>query len=305
MRALPKAALTGALTVASFLVLPFAYSNHAVLFDLMMYMTLAQGVNVLYGFTGYLPFGYVGFFGAGAYGAALSIRMLHAHPLPALALGGLAAVLVALLFAPLLRLSGAYFSIASLAASEALYEVVSNPHLTRFTRGPYGISLASVYAPGMSYDAMTGILAIAIALVLYLRGSRRGLALRAVRDDAVAAAAAGIPVVRLRIAAWLASALLAGLAGGAFAWHLSVFYPETVFNLNTGIFAIVFTLFGGVATLTGPIIGTLVLYGLYNWIGIAQPQYFDLVFGTAIVLLALFLPDGLASLLHRSGSDIP
>lgn len=305
MRALPKAALTGTLTVALFLALPFIYGNHALLFDLMMYMTLAQGINVLYGFTGYLPFGYVGFFGAGAYGAALSIRMLHAQPLPALALGGLAAVLVALLFAPLLRLSGAYFSIASLAASEALYEVVANPHLTRFTRGPYGISLASVYAPKMSYDTMAGILAIALAVVLYLRGSRRGLALRAVRDDAVAAAAAGIPVVRLRIAAWLTSALLAGLAGGAFAWHLSVFYPETVFNLNTGIFAIVFTLFGGVATLAGPIVGTLVLYGLYNWIGITQPQYFDLIFGTAIVLLALFLPDGLASLLRRGGIDVP
>ncbi|MHB1951797.1 MAG: branched-chain amino acid ABC transporter permease [Acidiferrobacteraceae bacterium] len=304
MRALPKGILTGAGTVILFILLPHVYENDILLFNLMMYMALAQGVNVLYGFTGYLPFGYVGFFGAGAYGTALSIRMLHLPALAALGLGGLASVVVGLLFAPLLRLSGAYFSIASLAASEALYQVVSNPHLTRFTRGPYGMSLASVYAPRASYNAMAAILALAIALVVYLRASRKGLALRAIRDDAVAGAAAGIPVVRLRVEAWLASALLAGLSGGAFAWHLSVFYPETVFNLGTGVFAIVFALFGGLTIVTGPIIGTLVLYGLYNWIGITEPQYFDLAFGVAIVLLALFLPDGLASLLRQAGMDL-
>ncbi len=285
--------------------LPFVYGNHTLLFNMMMYMALAQGINVLFGFTGYLPFGYVGFFGAGAYGTSLAILLLHLPPVPALLVGAVASVLMALLLAPLLRLSGAYFAIASLAASEVLYYIVSNPHLASFTQGPYGISLASVYDSAASYAAMVVVLALAFGVVVYLRNSHTGLALQAIREEPISAGFAGINVVRERTRAWLLSAALAGLAGGAYAWHVSVFYPDSVFDLNISVFAIVFTLFGGIATLLGPIVGTLLLYGLYNWIGISQPEYFQLVFGIAIVMLVLFLPNGLVSLLRRAGIDVP
>ncbi len=285
--------------------LPFVYGNQTLLFNMMMYLALAQGINVLFGFTGYLPFGYVGFFGAGAYGTSLSILLLHLPPVPALFVGAAVSVLMALLLAPLLRLSGAYFAIASLAASEVLYYIVSNPHLVSLTQGPYGISLAPVYDSAASYVAMEAVLALALGVVVYLRNSRTGLALQAIREEPVSAGFAGINVVRERTRAWLVSAALAGLAGGAYAWHVSVFYPDSVFDLNISIFATVFTLFGGVATLLGPIVGTLLLYGLYNWIGISQPEYFQLVFGIVIVMLVLFLPNGLVSLLHRAGIHVP
>ena len=67
--------------VGAFALLPSVYSNHLLLFNFMIFMTLAQGINVIYGFTGYLPFGYVGFFGAGAYGFSLMVMHLHAPPL--------------------------------------------------------------------------------------------------------------------------------------------------------------------------------------------------------------------------------
>jgi branched-chain amino acid transport system permease protein len=275
------------------------------LFNAVMFLTLAQGINIIYGFTGYLPFGYVGFFGTGAYGFAIAVLHLHCPPLAALAVAGAASVALGVVLTPLLRLSGAYFAIANLAASEAVYQVVSNPDLQWLTNGPYGITLSGVHDPAASYGTALVILAAALGLVAGLRNSRFGLALQAIKDDVVSAGAAGIPVVRLRMAAWLLSALVAGLVGGAYAWVIGTFYPESVFDLGISIFAIVFTLFGGAATLVGPVLGVAILYGVYNGIGISVPQYFQLLYGALIVGLVLFLPNGLVSLLTRRGVRVP
>jgi branched-chain amino acid transport system permease protein len=291
--------------VAVFAILPSVYSNHLMLFNFIIFMTLAQGLNVIYGFTGYLPFGYVGFFGAGAYGFSLMVIHLQAPPLLALAVGAGAALGLAILLTPLFRLSGAYFSIASLAAALAVLQVVSNPNLEEITKGPYGISLSGVFNPTLAYAAALAILALTLALVIYLRNSHFGMALQAIREDPISAGMAGINVVRERIIAWLLSALIAGLAGGVFAWYVSVFYPETVFSVEFSIFAIVFVLFGGTATVLGPILGVVLLYGIYNAVGISTPQYFQLLYGALIMGLMMFLPNGLASLLRRWGIDVP
>ena len=149
------------------------------------------------------------------------------------------------------------------------------------------------------------MLAFTLALVIWLRNSRFGLALQAIREDAVTAGMAGVNVVWARTLSWLLSALVAGLAGGVYAWYVSVFYPETVFSSNFSIFAIVFALFGGVATITGPILGVILLYGAYNFIGISAPQYFQLLYGLLVMGLVLFLPDGLVSIFKRWGIDVP
>ncbi len=286
-------------------VLPGLYANQLLLFNFAMFMVLAQGLNVIYGFTGYLPFGYVGFFGAGAYGFALAVMHLHWGAGPAMIVAGVASLVLAVVLAPLLRLSGAYFAIANLAAATAVYQIVANPALQSVTKGPYGVSLAGVFAPRVSYAATIAVLAAVMLLVAWLRNSRFGLGLQAIRDDAVSAGMAGVPVLRMRMIAWLLSALIAGLAGGTYAWTVSVFYPEAVFDVTTSIFAIVFTLFGGAGTLLGPLLGVVVLYGLYNTIGIAVPQYFQLIYGALLVLLVLFLPNGLASLIERRGVRVP
>jgi branched-chain amino acid transport system permease protein len=291
--------------VAAFAVLPAVYGNHLLLFNFMIFMMLAQGVNVIYGFTGYLPFGYVGFFGAGAYGFSLMVMHLHAPPLLALVVGAAAALTLALLLTPLFRLSGAYFSIANLAAALALFQVISNPSLEDITKGPYGVSLNGVFNPTLAYGATLAALAATLALVIYLRNSHFGMALQAIREDPISAAMAGINVVRERIIAWLLSALIAGLAGSVFAWYVSVFYPETVFSGEFTIFAIVFALFGGNATVIGPILGVIILYGIYNAVGISTPQYFQLIYGALIMGLVLFLPNGLVSLLQRLGINVP
>ncbi|MGN6319543.1 branched-chain amino acid ABC transporter permease, partial [Trinickia sp.] len=144
----------------------------------------------------------------------------------------------------------------------------------------------------------------ACALAAYFRKSGFGMTLRAVKQDPVSAAMAGIDVVRMRLVAWLVSALVAGLAGGVYAWGISVFYPDAVFTLEFSVFAIVFVLFGGVGTVIGPIVGASLLYTLYAAIGISTPQYFQFIYGGLIVLLVMFLPGGLLSLLQRRGIHV-
>jgi branched-chain amino acid transport system permease protein len=291
--------------VAAFALLPEVYGNRLLLFNFVVFLTLTQGLNVIYGFTGYLPYGYVGFFGAGAYGFSLMVMHFHAPAGLALAAGAAAALVLALVLTPLFRLSGPYFAIASLGATLAVLQVVSNPALETITGGPYGVSLSGVFDPPLAYATALGILAATLALVIWLRNSRFGLALQAIREDAISAGMAGIDVVRDRIIAWLLAALVAGLTGGVFAWYISVFYPETVFSSEFTIFAIVFALFGGTATVLGPIFGVIILYGVYNLIGISTPQYFQLIYGLLIVVLVMFLPTGLVSLFKRRGIDVP
>jgi branched-chain amino acid transport system permease protein len=282
--------------VAVFALLPGVYQNHLLLFNFVIFLILAQGVNIIYGFTGYLPFGYVGFFGAGAYGFAIMVMHFQAPALIAVLVAGLLGVALGLLLTPLLRLSGAYFAIANLAASLAVLHLVANPALENITRGPYGVSLTGTFNPTDAYVAALVVLTLTVGF---------GLALQAVREDAVSAAMAGVNVVKMRVIAWLASALIAGLAGGIYAWYVSVFYPDNVFSGEFSIFAIVFALFGGVATIIGPIVGVIILYGIYNLIGFTTPQYFQLIYGLLIMGLVLFLPAGLVSLATRKGWHVP
>jgi branched-chain amino acid transport system permease protein len=288
-----------------FAVLPGVYENHLLLFNFVIFLILAQGVNIIYGFTGYLPFGYVGFFGAGAYGFAILVMHYQTPAILAVIFGGLVGIALGLLLTPLLRLSGAYFAIANLAASLAVLHFIANPALEDITRGPYGVSLTGTFNPTLAYSAALAVLALTLAAVVFLRNSRFGLALQAVREDAVSASMAGVNVVKMRVIAWLASALVAGLAGGVYAWYVSVFYPDNVFSGEFSIFAIVFALFGGVATILGPILGVIILYGIYNLIGFTTPQYFQLIYGLLIMGLVLFLPAGLVSLATRRGWYVP
>ena len=286
-------------------VLPSVYSNHLLLFNFVIFFILAQGVNIIYGFTGYLPFGYVGFFGAGAYGFAVVVMHLNAPAPLAVLVGGLVAVVLGLILTPLLRLAGAYFSIANLAAALAVLHLIANPALEQITKGPYGVALNGTFNPTMAYAGGILILALTLGIVVYLKNSSFGLALQAVREDSFSASMSGVNVVKMRTVAWLASALVAGLAGGVFAWYVSVFYPDNVFSADFSIFAIVFALFGGVATISGPLIGVIILYGIYNLIGFTTPQYFQLIYGLLIMALVLFLPAGLVSLATRRGWHVP
>jgi len=272
------------------------YNNELLLVYMMVYVVLAQSINISYGFTGYLPFGLFGIFGVGAYAGALSTLHLHVPALVGVLFGGLGGVVIGLIFMPLFRLRGAYFAIATLAGAEAVADIVANPSLVKVTNGPYGINLAAYYSSGQFYVSAVVLVGLTLVVVYYLRHSRFGLSLQAIRDDAYSAAMAGVNVVRYRSIAWLLAAALAGMAGAVFGWATSVFYPTAVFDASISVFAIVFALFGGTGSLWGPTVGAVVLYALYSAIGISNPQFFELIYGLVIILLILFVPRGFAGL---------
>lgn len=287
-------------TVVGFAAAPSFYGNELLLLNMALYVALAQGINVIYGFTGYLPFGYVGFFGAGAYGASLSIRYLHLPAPAAMVVGGAAGAVTGALLLPLLRLAGPYFAITSLAAAEAIYAIMANPTLDPITQGTSGTDLASVYNSSESYLAAVCLVGLSVLVVAWLRHGAFGLSLRAIRSNYLAALGCGIDVAKARGIAWLISATIAGLAGAIFAWAIATFYASAVFDLSVSVFAIVFALFGGIGTTAGPIVGAVLLYGLYSAIGITAPSSFQLIYGSLIVALVLFLPGGLFGLWQKA-----
>ena len=279
-----------------FSIAPRFYSNELLLTYMMVYVVMAQGINISYGFTGYLPFGYFGFFGAGAYAGSLAILDLHMPALLGVLVGGVGGLIVGSLLLPLFRLRGAYFAIGSLAAAQALADIVSNPSLTSITNGPYGINLASVYSSGAIYVSSIVLVGLVLVVVFYLRHSRFGLSLRAIKEDAYSASMSGVNVVKQRSIAWILAATVAGMAGAIFGWATTVFYPTAVFDTSISVIAIVFALFGGTGSLWGPTLGAIVLYTLYTAVGISNPQYFQLIYGLIIVILILFAPKGLVGL---------
>ena len=289
--------VAAAIPVLIFLVAVHVYSNELLLVDMAIYIALAQGINIIYGFTGYLPFGYFGFFGIGAYVAGYGIIHWGLSGPVAVLVGGVGGALAGAILLPLFRLRGAYFALTTLAAGEAFYAIVSNPSLTSITNGPYGLNLATAYSSGWSFGMAVGLAGVAILVAALIKRSRYGMTLKAIKDDPYSAAMAGINVARDRFYAWLIAAAIAGVGGAIYGWAISVFYPQDVFDVTVSVFAIVFALFGGIGSIWGPTIGAALLYAIYNVVGVSNPQYFQLIYGLIIVLLVLFAPRGLAGLM--------
>ncbi|MBX8636658.1 MAG: branched-chain amino acid ABC transporter permease [Thermoplasmata archaeon] len=279
---------------------PVLTANQSILMELAVFIILADALNIVYGFTGYLPFGFGAFFAVGAYGTAIMIAHYSSPVALALLVGALLACLLALVFTPLLRLSGAYFAIASLAAFEVVYLAVSNTSLTSVTGGPYGISFIQAYSPNVDY-AVTAVVAIVSALaVILLSRSYFGIALKAIKEDRFAVELAGVNSLRYRNYAWLLSALFSGLAGGLFGWYLGFFYPEAVFSLTDySVLVIVFVLFGGRGTTFGPVIGTIILFATYEMLILYFSNLLLIIFGLLLVLLILFIPDGILPIIRK------
>ncbi len=290
--------ITYAILFILFLVGPFFYSNQAFFESLVVFMALSLSFNMIYGFTGYLPFGYAAFFAIGSYGFGIGV-LRGLGPIFSILVGGLLSVGLGLLFSPMLKLRGAYFAIANLAAFEGVYYIISNQSLTAYTGGPYGISTAHVFNPTLTYYISILILFIIILTTFMIKRSNFGLALKAIKDDPTVASLSGINVVLYRSTAWLLSAMFAGISGALYGWFISFFYPSSVFSINYSLFSMVFTIFGGPGTILGPIIGTGILYSIYDIVGILYPAYFALFFGLLIIVLIIFLPEGMKSLLKK------
>jgi branched-chain amino acid transport system permease protein len=285
-------ALVGA---AFFLTAPLYRASLSLFVFFLMYVALTQSFNLIYGFTGYVPFGHVAFFGVGAYTTAI-LRANYGVPMLLAILGGaIAAQMLAIIIMPTLRLRGVYFAIVNFSISEAMRVVFTNLP-TDFSGGSFGISLSKYYNPVASYYAMFVVAALALATVWWVAHARLNISLKAIKEDDVAAEVIGVNTTRAKVLAWQLTALFPGLAGGVNAWFTAVVDPSTAFDSIITVTTITYTVFGGAGTIIGPLIGTLTLYAINDVIWSVFPFANLMVFGLILTLVVLLIPQGVVGL---------
>lgn len=283
------------------LLLPQVASRYILAFFLsvFMYIALSEGWNILSGYTGYISFGHVAFYGTGAYTAAIFITKYGVRWQVAAIIGGLAATILALLTSYILRLRGRYFAISTLVYAETCKLIAFQ--WDSLTKGAIGISLPP-YSNLVSVYYVMGIVAIISILVVYLiDNSAFGLRLIAIREDEDAAEVLGINTTKHKILAFLLSAFFPGVVGGLNAWWLSYIEPETTFAVIISVQLVVMTLFGGKGTIFGPIIGTAFLYTAWEFLWARFTFLHEAFFGVLIIGIILFLPQGVIGTLKERG----
>jgi branched-chain amino acid transport system permease protein len=266
--------------------------------QIFMWIALAGSWNLISGLTGYVSFGHVAFFGAGAYtGAILVASAGWPWPLAALAGGAGAVVLAVVIGYPCLRLKGPYFAIAMLGLNEVLRALVS--YFEGLTGGGNGLSLPTLDASVPIYYVM-GVLAIVVTATSWLIvTSRFGLRLMTIREDEVAAEAMGIDTFHHKLGAFLLSAAGPGVAGALTARDQGYIEPVSVFPLALTVTMIVMALFGGKGTVFGPVLGAVVLFIAQEIVWARYPYFHPLLFGAVIVAVVLLMPRGVLGLLQQ------
>lgn len=265
--------------------------------QLFMWVALASSWNLISGLTGYVSFGHVAFFGAGAYAAGILVNSAGWPWLPASLAGGVAGAVLALLIGvPCLRLKGPYFAIAMLGLNEVLRALVS--YFEGLTGGGNGLSLPTLHATVPIYYAMGATAAVLVAVTYLVITSRFGLRLMTIREDEVAAEAMGIDTFRHKLYAFLLSAVGPGIVGGLAARDQGYIEPVSVFPLATTITMIVMVLFGGKGTVWGPVLGAAVLFVFQEAVWARFIYLHQLLFGAIIVAVVLLMPRGVLGLLQ-------
>jgi branched-chain amino acid transport system permease protein len=291
-----------AFALAGLAAVPLVADNYvlSVLIPLAMFTGLAYAWNIVSGYTGYLSFGQVTFFGVGAYTAALLIIGRHvAWPLAALAGGMLAALVSMPLGWIMLRLRGPYFAIGMLGLSRIAERLAFA--WEPVTDGGRGLYLPPVLDLGTVYWAVMLVAVVLVGITALLDNSRLGLRLLAIREDEGGADNLGINTTLAKLEAFVLSAFFPGVLGGIYAWHVSYVDPVTAFSTQMDLTAIVAVLLGGAGTVWGPLIGgvTLSLLGEVLWARF--PFLHTGLFGALVIVTVLFLPRGLADALCRRG----
>jgi len=265
--------------------------------QVFMWIALAGSWNLISGLTGYVSFGHVAFYGAGAYtGAILVTSAGWSWPVAALAGGAAAGVLALLIGYPCLRLKGPYFAIAMLGLNEVLRALVS--YFEGLTGGGNGLSLPTADVTRPIYYVM-GLLALAVTAGTYLIiTSRFGLRLMTIREDEIAAEAMGIDTFHHKLVAFLLSAVGPGIAGALTARDQGYIEPISVFPLAITVTMIVMVLFGGKGTVWGPVMGAVALFVIQELVWAHYPYVHPLLFGAIIVAVVLLMPRGVLGLLQ-------
>jgi branched-chain amino acid transport system permease protein len=266
-----------------------------------IFVTLAISWNLVGGYAGQISFGYAAFFGVGAYVTANLWGRLDWPPVLTLPVAGLAAVLLSLLVGlPCFRLVGPYFSIATIGVGEAARVLALN--LDQLTGGASGMNLP-LGVPDKSWFYWSGLAlaAAAFAVSAWVRSSRLGLGLVALRMDQSAAESLGLNAALYKNLAHSLSAFQVGVAAGLYAVYFSYVHPDQVFGFSLSIGMVLMGVIGGVGTLWGPVLGAAIYYPVRQYV-LSQPQLVAfnlLIYGGLLIVIVLFEPGGLMGVLAR------
>jgi branched-chain amino acid transport system ATP-binding protein/branched-chain amino acid transport system permease protein len=257
--------------------------------------------NILSGYTGLVSFGHASFFGLGAYTVTIALVRYDVTPWVGIPLGMIVGAVAGILIGyPTFRLRGHYFALAMLAYPLALLYVFSWLGYQEVAL-PMKREAPHWYMQFENFHAYTGLavalLAAAMLVSLAIERSRFGLSLVAIKQNEPAAEAAGIDTLAWKMRAIVLSGAIAAAAGGLYAVVLLVVTPESVFGMLTSAQALIVTLFGGVGTLWGPVIGAAILVpvseALQAKLGDVLPGIQGVVFGAAIIIVILLAPEGI------------
>jgi len=268
--------------------------------EILIFALFAFSLQLLIGVGGLVSFGHAAFFGLGAYGAALAVKWLGAPMGAALPLGVLlAAVGGALIGALVVRLSGIYLAMMTLAAAQILYAVAFQwVEVTGGDNGIVGVWPPDWIGARSAYYLLTlAVTAAALFLLTHLIASPFGYALRAARDSEARAEAIGLHLRRHRWMAFTIAGASAGLAGGLYAFSRGSVDPSLL-GIPTSVDALTMLLLGGIQTIAGAPVGAAILHALRDWI-MPLTAFWRLLLGLSIIIMVLVFPHGLVGTLAR------
>jgi branched-chain amino acid transport system permease protein len=276
----------------------------------LLYAIAASAWNVIGGYAGQVSVGHVVFFGCGAYAAMAAYSHFGLPPLVGIPAGIIVSVLIAAVIGvPTLRLSGHYFSMATIAVAELVRLIVTNiPYLG----GAVGLSGPTVPRSVLDlsftssvpyYYLFLAVLLITLGITWWMANSRMGFYLRAIKDSERAARSLGAPASRTKLYAFMLSAGLTSVAGALYAMMVGFVDPESGLGILISVKMLIMAALGGAGLLFGPLVGAAILVPLEeisnNKLGGMGAGLTFVVYGAIIVLIARFQPGGILTLIKR------
>jgi branched-chain amino acid transport system permease protein len=272
---------------------------------IMLFVVMAESWNIIGGYTGYVSFGHVTFFGIGAYVSALLFVRSGWPPYLSVVPAGLAAALFAVLLGyPTLRLRGPYFGIATLALGFVTQIAVGNLPFTGAGEGIVlrgGFPFTGYTLEQAFYYSYLALAVCTVAAVMLLERSRLGYGLRAIRDDQDVARSIGVGATRLKLIAFALSSFFAGAVGSIYAHRQAYVSAPDIFTLDISIKSLVYAVVGGTSTVVGPIVGAVVMELLDTVLttsAIGALRLEHVVFGVLLALTVLLAPRGIVGFVH-------
>jgi branched-chain amino acid transport system permease protein len=277
----------------------------------LLYAIAASAWNIVGGYAGQISFGHVIFFGCGAYSSLAMFQHFGLPPIVGLPIGILASVLIALVIGvPTLRLSGHYFSMATIAVAELIRLVVTNTEYLGAALGLMGTAMSRTvfdltFKSALPYYYIfLCVLVITLLVTWWIGRNRIGFYLRAIKDSERAARSLGVAAGRYKLYSFVISAALTSVAGTLYAVMFGFVDPDSGFGILVSIKMVIMAALGGVGLLFGPLVGALILVPLEevsnNLLGGGGRGLTFVLYGAIIVLIARFQPGGVLMLLPSS-----